>query len=212
MPQPRDDAPGWDPYKTDPLHVQLITEEEVIRPSNRIDDQGEDSEEYGYQSSKYPTLERRPEGPFRKRAKPLSDLSHPENSMKDAEKADPNLAIRILEFLAPLNDPWRLCIGFAVFFLLLNTVASRGWLTVIGLSPFASAESVTELRIEQLDEKIENAVKAHCLAPTGEAKFYYYDKLKTLKAKYRKASTERVEIPTCKDLGVEWVDVVPREP
>lgn len=114
---------------------------------------------------------------------------------------------RFFDALVNTSDPWRLSMGFAVMFMMINTGSSRGWISIPGLEQFASAESVTEIRVEQLDGQIEDAVRAHCAAPTQEAKGYYFRRLKELKDKYRKASTDKYEPPTCSDLGVREIKV-----
>ena len=191
MPQPRDFAEGYDPYKTDPLFRQLITEDELVNPPNpsrhRIQDSNQDRDDHRNRISAH----NRPKRPFRHCA-PKVPESHERSFVK-----------YVFDFLLLSKDPWRLGMGLAVIFLMLNAGSSRGWISIPGFPVLAEAASVTEIRVEQLEEQIENAVKGHCLAPNSEGKSYYYRKIRELRVKFERASNDdRAPQPSCKDLGV----------
>src|SRR5690606_34078270 len=130
-------------------YEQLITEEEVELPRRvREKRNRRDQQRYGrgYQTSSQDW----PESPPCDYAKPLSHPSHGASFVK-----------RFFELLVTTPDPWRLAMGCAVLFLLANTGASRGWISIPGLPQLAEAASVTEVRSDQLSEQIESTVREH---------------------------------------------------
>lgn len=164
-------------------YEQLISEEEVEH-ANCIRKQ-QHSRSY-QKSSKY-----RPECPPCDYAKEIPNPSHGASFVK-----------RFIELLLTTPDPWRLAMGSAVLFLLASTGAGRGWISIPGLPQLAEAASVTEVRSDQLGEQIESTVREHCLASSGKAKTYYWNKLRELSGKFKKATLEDAKVPSCKDLGV----------
>lgn len=86
------------------------------------------------------------------------------------------------------------------------TVSALGKLPIFGFTGFAYASEVKEIRIDQLDDKIDSAIKSQCLAPTWESKGYYYEKIKLLKRKYWSIDPKYTP-PTCRDLGVPDIPV-----
>lgn len=182
---------------TDPNYKQLISADELIQPLRAIKKERKRHDKQRNDGSPDPSLERGPEGPSRDFAEKLPEPSHGASFVN-----------RFFTFILSTADPWRLSMGFAVIFLMLNAGASRGWLSIPGLPPLAIAESVTEIRVEQLDGQIESAVKDHCGAATEKAKGYYYGRIRELKTKYRRVSMEpHYEPPTCRDLGVPEIVV-----
>lgn len=179
---PRNDT---EPYE------QLLSEEEV-ELARKEREACERKDKKRYQRGNYPPSDDRPECQVRDFAPPFpKPSSHPESFVK-----------RFFEFLLATRDPWRLAMGSAVVFLMLNTMASRGWISIPGLSQLAEAQSVTEMRVEQLDGQIESAVRSWCQATTTEGKGWYYSKIKELTSKFQRAAHEMPRTPTCKDLGV----------
>lgn len=99
------------------------------------------------------------------------------------------------------NRAARIITTLAVISLIGFTASALGKFPLFGFAGFAYASDVKEIRIDQLDDKIESAVKGQCLAPTSESKWYYYEKIKLLKRKYQDIDANYVP-PTCRDLGV----------
>ena len=193
MPQPTDYANGYDPYKTDPLFVQLVDEDGVEMPDS-VDRGSQRDHQCENDGCDDPTAKRWPKRVFGGSAKKGPDPSHGISGN------------RFFDFLVPFNDPWRLTIGFAVFFLLMNMVASRGWLPVIGLSPFASAASVTEIKVGLIEGQIFDTIKEHCTAPTSDSKTFYARRRGELLAQFETTTGKPYRpIPTCRDLGVREV-------
>ena len=100
----------------------------------------------------------------------------------------------------------RIISTLALIALIGFTASALGKLPLFGFGGFAYASDVKEIRIDQLDDKIESAVKGQCLAPTTESKWYYYEKIKLLKRKYQ-AIDPNYAPPNCRDLGVPDVQV-----
>lgn len=175
---------------TDPLYRQLVTEEEV-EALRQMEKDRKRNKEHRYHRRDEPPFHGRPEEAYCEPAPEFPDPSHG------------TLMKNLFKFLVPFDDPWRLAIGFSVLFLLLNTAASRGWFTIIGLSAQASAASVTEIRAAQIEEQLFVTIKAHCMAMTQEGKgFYARHKVELLNA-YETVTGRKYPIePTCRDLGV----------
>lgn len=185
------------PSNTEP-YEQLISQEEA-ELANRLRKQRERHNKQRYSRSDKKSSKNWPESPPCDYAPEFPDPSHGAPFVK-----------RFIEFLLSTSDPWRLAIGCAVIFMMLNTGASRGWISIPGLPPLAEAASVTEVRSDQLDGQIESTVREHCSANTSKAKTYYWSKLNDLSDKFQKATKKQAKIPTCKDLGV--LEVVVNEP
>lgn len=120
-------------------------------------------------------------------------------------------------FIPSVNDTpqerarHRLILSLGVTALTIFALGAMGAYQKIGIGGFAHSSEMKEMRIDQLDDKIENAVKGHCLAATQDSKIYYYEKLKIAKRKYQKVDG-KYDPPTCKDLGVRWIEVFPQQP
>lgn len=100
----------------------------------------------------------------------------------------------------------RIVMTLSVIALTGFTASALGKFTIFGFNGFARASDMKEMRIDQLDDKIETAVKGQCLAPTSDSKWYYYEKIKLLKRKYQVIDPAYAP-PNCRDLGVPDVQV-----
>lgn len=150
MPQPKDYAEGWDPFKTDPLYRPLLMDDEVIEPSRTGPDQREEGKEQGRNRTHTDSLKRRPEGPTGNLAPELPDSSH-ENSM-------PN---RFFDFLIPPVDDtpenirrYRIAQSLSVIVLFLICAAGYGAFERVGISGFARADTIRS-KIQEATQPLE---------------------------------------------------------
>src|SRR5688572_30880730 len=119
MPQPRDYADGFDPYKTDPLHVQQLQEQDIDFPRDPDESRAE------CQDHEVPDMasDDRPERVIREYAPEFPQPSHGSSMFKE-----------LLDFfIPPLNDQlervrrWRISVGLSLLVLFLNLTLSYGW-------------------------------------------------------------------------------------
>lgn len=193
MPQPRDYAEGFDPYKTDPLYVQHLREQDVDQPCHP-DDPGDESQQH-----EVPEIAShdRPERVIRKRAPELSQPSHGNSMFKE-----------LLDFfIPPLNDQlervrrWRISVGLSLLVLFLNLTLSYGWYQIFGFSGFAYASTVKDIKVGLLEQRIFDARVNQCEGKTPESRRFFRQKLAELMREYQMETETPYPLPSCRELG-----------
>lgn len=187
---------SYDPYRS-PLR------NEPPQPLDYARDAVGETESDEHEPPEQEAFENGPERPIRDFAPEPPECTHRETSMW---KSLFDLFISFLNGDPNNNRGRQVVMTLAVIALTGFTASALGWFPVFGFAGFAYASDVKEIRIDQLDEKIQNTVKDHCSADTQKAKSYYYEKLSKLNLKYLDIDP-RFKPPSCRDLGVPDIQV-----
>lgn len=169
-------------------------EEEEPKPSRRAsykrrqeyNDDRHDQKSHGFQD--------RPESPFRDFAPPRSQRTH-ETSM---------LRLFFEFFIPPVDDDpenmrrHRIALSLAVIALSSSTIAAFGLFP--GFSGFAYATTVTEIKVDLLEQRIFDNRIRQCTAATPEGRQFYGQKVRELMLKYQAATHETYPLPSCDEI------------
>lgn len=183
-------------FDTEPFE-QLIGEEEV--DAARKVGQGRHGK---YQKERYRTDRDAPnggpEGPARDYAPEFPESSHEGVSMLRTA----------FDFLIPPADDspenirrWRIALGLAVLILFGHVTLACGWLQPIGLSGFAYASDVKEIKITMIEQQIFESRVKQCTAQTAESKQFYAERMQELLRRYKEtAGATYPQLPSCAEI------------
>lgn len=102
----------------------------------------------------------------------------------------------------PQNLKWRLTVSAVCIMSVYHVLHACGWLSVIGMSGFASASDVNAVLLEIKETKILDRQRDFCHAPVGsKQKTFYLSRRNKLLAEYRDIKGESYEgLPDCDEL------------
>lgn len=180
---------------TEPFE-QLLSEEEV-EATKRKRQRHQRGKRYEQDRSEQTSSHSRPEGPFRDFAEPVPYPSHGNSMLKTA-----------LDFLIPPKDArpedvrrWRIAIGLSSFVFFFHIATACGLMGSLGLSGFALASDVNEIKVELLEQRIFEARVRQCTAQSVESRQFYAGKVQELLRKYHEtARVQYPQLPTCAEI------------
>jgi hypothetical protein len=176
---------------TDPLYQQLVTEEEYELARQKRE------------RGKYHKKQKR------KRADGApSDEGPPRDYANDSLESSQGgyMKIFIDMLIPPINDDpervrrWRICVGFGTIVLFFHVAWACGFLAPLGLSGFAYANDVDEIKTTMLEESLFESRVRQCTAQTSELRQIYGNRVQQLLTKYQQTTGENYQLPGCAEL------------